>query len=195
MHNTTKTAEAAAAQDAAKVSPDPAAVGRTLPPPDHPYCSHCLYDLNGLTESSKCPECGRPLVDVLVRDFFPGMMGKRFESRFKLFGLPLVAIAHGPVRGERVGRARGIIAIGDKPVGVLAIGGMPVGIFAFGATPIGVFTSGGLSLGFVAAGGVAVGGLTIGGVSLGLWAYGAVCLGFVGGDGALFISLLNLLGF
>ena len=28
--------------------------------PDEPICGNCGYVLSGLTESSKCPECGRP---------------------------------------------------------------------------------------------------------------------------------------
>ena len=35
---------------------------------DEPYCGNCGYLLKGAVESSKCPECGRPLtVGVLHR--------------------------------------------------------------------------------------------------------------------------------
>jgi len=41
-----------------------------------PYCGNCGYSLRGLTESSKCPECGKPIVEVLQRDR-PIPRGKR----------------------------------------------------------------------------------------------------------------------
>ena len=34
----------------------PAGLGR-----NEPYCSNCGYVLKGLTDSSKCPECGKPM--------------------------------------------------------------------------------------------------------------------------------------
>jgi predicted Zn-ribbon and HTH transcriptional regulator len=35
---------------------------------NEPYCGNCGYVLTGATETSKCPECGRPLVEVLTRN-------------------------------------------------------------------------------------------------------------------------------
>ena len=93
-----------------------------------PYCRNCGYSLKGLTESSKCPECGKPIVEVLER---PAMiLGRRYASATVIFGLPLLHIALGPHDEERVGRARGIIAIGDHATGWLAIGGFCRGLIA-----------------------------------------------------------------
>src|SRR5262245_53265814 len=108
--------------DQATTSTAPAQPAPNVKPGD-PYCSNCGYSLVGLTESSKCPECGRPLVDVLVRGRVDwSQRGKRFRTEAMLFGLPVVDIAIGPSGEERFGRARGIIAIGDRAVGLLAIG-------------------------------------------------------------------------
>lgn len=153
---------------------------------DRPYCVNCGYPLMGLTESSKCPECGRPLVEVLVRNSFPGAKpGKRYRSERTLFGLPLVSIATGPYGDEKVGRPVGIVAIGDHPRGVIAIGGAPVGFIAIGGIARGVIAVGGTSIGVVAIGGAAVGGLALGGFGLGLFTicgFGIAVLGGVGGQ-------------
>lgn len=76
-----------------------------------PYCGNCGYSFTGLTESSKCPECGRPVVEVLTRDAVPFRTGRRYRSATTIFGRPLVHIAVGPYENESYGRARGIIAI------------------------------------------------------------------------------------
>ena len=150
-----------------------------------PYCGNCGYSLKGLTESSKCPECGKPLIDVLERG--PRFtVGRRYKSKTVIFGLPLVHIALGPLDDERQGRARGIIAIGDVASGVLAIGGRACGIIAFGGLAIGIVTGGGMSLGLLAAGGWAMGGAALGGGAVGLVAEGGGVIGFVAeGGGAI----------
>ena len=52
---------------------------------DH-CCGNRRYSLHGLTESSKCPECGKPIVEVLRRDrSIP--RGKRCKSKTVPFGL------------------------------------------------------------------------------------------------------------
>lgn len=53
-----------------------------------PYCNNCGYSLIGLTESSRRPECGKPIVEVLVRDSFPGKASYRDGSRRRLWRLP-----------------------------------------------------------------------------------------------------------
>jgi predicted RNA-binding Zn-ribbon protein involved in translation (DUF1610 family) len=55
---------------------------------NEPYCGNCGYRLTVATESSKCPECGRPLVEVLTRNSQAPMMGKRYRSKATLFGWP-----------------------------------------------------------------------------------------------------------
>lgn len=118
-----------------------------------------------------------------MRDAFPGGGGRRYESPTRFLGLPLVAIAEGPHAGEKVGRARGIIAIGDYPRGVLAFGRAPVGVFAFGAFARGIVAFGGVSIGVFSFGGISVGALAVGGVAIGLWAYGGVAAFILKGMG------------
>lgn len=140
-----------------------------------PYCSNCSYSLKGLTESSKCPECGLPLVEVLERGAFI-RIGRRYTSKVHVFGLPLLSVAYGPTEKEQRGRAVGIIAMGDVAIGVLAVGGLARGVVAIGALAIGIVAVGSAALGLVALGGVSVGVLVAGGVALGLAAYGGVAL-------------------
>lgn len=149
-----------------------------------PYCGNCGYQLTGLTESSRCPECGRPLVEVLERG--PRMvLGRRYKSDIVLFGLPLVHIALGPSErdGERIGRARGIIAIGDEAVGWFAFGGFARGLFAAGGFALGVVSMGGFSLGLLSAGGMALGGVALGGGAVGLIAKGGGAIGYIATGG------------
>jgi hypothetical protein len=160
--------------------------------PDVPYCGNCGYQLSGAVESSRCPECGRPLVEVLMRG---GRWGRRYRSRATLFGLPVVSIAYGPAPGERIGRPRGIIALGDSPVGVLAVGGMAKGLVAVGGVAVGVVSCGGVSVSVMAAmGGVALGALAYGGVALGLLASGGLVIGLVA-SGGLAVGLCAAGGF
>ena len=65
-----------------------------------PYCGACGQRLTGLVDSSKCPECGRPIVDVVTR---AGKLGNRYRSQATLFGLPLLDIAFGGTHDEPVG--------------------------------------------------------------------------------------------
>jgi hypothetical protein len=146
-----------------------------------PYCSECGYKLSGLTDSSKCPECGRPLVEVLSRG---GVWGRRYRSKTTLLGLPLVAVAMGPAPGERIGHARGIIAVGDKATGGIAIGGKARGVVAIGGLAMGLFSIGGLSIGLITAiGGAAIGGLAWGGLAMGVLVSGGLAMGYVASGG------------
>jgi hypothetical protein len=151
-----------------------------------PYCGNCGYQLTGLTESSKCPECGKPLVEVLQR----GAMlfrGRRYKSEIEIFGLPLVHIAFGPNESERMGKARGIIALGDQAVGFLAIGGLARGFIAIGGFAMGLIALGGFAFGLLGAlGGFAIGGLACGGGAVGGIAVGGGAIGFIAqGGGAV----------
>jgi hypothetical protein len=150
---------------------------------NEPYCSHCGYNLTGLVDSSKCPECGRPLVDVLARrSMLP--TGKRYQSKTRIFGWPLISIAMGPGPEGMRGVARGIVAIGDIAIGGLAFGGMAIGVIAIGGMALGLTAIGGLGIGLLAAmGGGAIGGLAFGGGALGVIAQGGLAIGVIADGG------------
>lgn len=156
--------------------------------PGAPRCSNCGHDLTGAIESSRCPECGRPLVEVLVRDDSQilKLMGKRYTSKARLLGMPAISVALGVGPDGKQGHAKGWIAIGDRATGVVALGGMAMGVVAFGGLSLGAFTFGGLSVGLLLAfGGMACAplGLALGGMAVGLMAYGGLAVGIaaVGG--------------
>ena len=151
-----------------------------------PFCGNCGYVLKGLTESSKCPECGKPLVEVLTRPNQPfANTGKRYRSKATLFGLPVIDVAVGPKDGELRGHAKGIIAIGDIATGGIALGGIARGVVAVGGFAVGLFALGGAGVGLLCGcGGFGVGGLASGGGSVGICASGGFAAGVVAQGGA-----------
>lgn len=151
-----------------------------------PYCGACGHQLTGLVDSSKCPECGRPIVEVVTR---AGKLGRRFRSATTLFGLPLIDVALGATHSETRGAARGIIAIGDRAKGFIAIGDLAVGIVAIGGRAFGVFAIGGIAIGLVSSlGGISVGSIAVGGLVLGLLGWGGFCAAIVA-DGGVSIGV------
>ena len=103
----------------------------------------------------------------------------RYDSKTRIFGLPLVSIRFGFVRNATFSKdnvARGIIAIGNAAVGVVAIGIVGVGLFTFGVVGMGL-----LSLGIVAAGLGAFGVMALGYLALGVSAVGV----YTGGVAAI----------
>ena len=103
----------------------------------------------------------------------------RYDSKTRIFGLPLVSIRFGFVRNATFSKdnvARGIIAIGNAAVGVVAIGIVGVGLFTFGVVGMGL-----LSLGIVAAGLGAFGVAALGYLALGVSAVGV----YTGGVAAI----------
>lgn len=106
--------------------------------------------------------------------------GRRFTSRWRLFGVPLIDIqfsdvfADGNQTKAQPGKAFGWIAIGDRATGLLfAAGGLAKGLLAIG----------GLAIGGIAIGGGAFGGIAIGGGAFGVFAVGGLAVGYeaVGG--------------
>ncbi|MEM7229611.1 MAG: hypothetical protein AAF432_12440 [Planctomycetota bacterium] len=147
-----------------------------------PRCGICGHSLQGCVDSARCPECGRPIIEVLVRG--QGKWGRRYKSNATLMGLPIIHVALGATATERIGRARGIIAIGDDAMGWIAIGGRTRGIVAIGGMSMGCFSLGGMSLGAITScGGVSIGGMSSGGLSLGVLSQGGVAAGWVAGGG------------
>jgi len=154
-----------------------------------PFCGHCKYSLKGLTEVARCPECGRPIVETLIRTGFAGFDGKRYASPARMFGWPLVAIASGATAEDRLGHARGIIAVGDIATGVIAVGAVARGVVAIGSVAMGGLAIGGLALGAIALGGAAVGFAACGGVSMGVYALGGAVFYMERGFGGARIRL------
>jgi hypothetical protein len=166
--------------------------------PGDPYCANCGYSLVNLQDSSKCPECGRPLVEVLARWGGASRKAKRYRSESTLFGVPIVCIALGarPEFGEVYGHAIGVIAIGDVARGGIAIGGRATGIVAVGGMALGVASMGGMSIGLLSAmggmtigafavGGFAIGGVATGGGAVGGVAQGGMAIGYYGRGGGV----------
>ncbi|MCA9296399.1 MAG: hypothetical protein KC983_07770 [Phycisphaerales bacterium] len=151
-----------------------------------PYCGACGHRLTGLVDSSKCPECGRPIVEVITR---AGKLGRRYRSSTTLFGLPIVDVAIGATHSETRGSAHGIFAIGDRARGIIAIGNRSVGIVAIGGRAFGVFALGGIAIGLVSScGGISIGALAVGGLAFGLLGYGGISTAIVA-DGGVCIGL------
>ena len=125
-------------------------------------------------------------VAVLQRGDRQRTIRKRADAR--IFGMPLYDIACGadPSRGEAIGHARGIVAIGDEALGVFALGGIARGLFAFGGLAFGGVTFGGCSIGLLAMGGAAVGGIAIGGAAVGVVAIGGAAIGYLAVGGGAF---------
>ena len=85
----------------------------------------------------------------------------RYDSKTRIFGLPLVSIRFGFVRNGKLSMdntAKGIIAIGNCAIGVVAMGMLSLGIVAGGLAAFGVAALGYLALG-VSAVGVYAGGV------------------------------------
>jgi hypothetical protein len=98
-------------------------------------------------------------------------------------GLPVVHVSVGGRQADgryRLGRARGIIALGDVATGLVAVGGVAVGLFSAGGVAIGLVAVGGLAIGLVAVAAVSIGLVAIGAVAMGLTAVGAVTVGLAG---------------
>jgi hypothetical protein len=98
--------------------------------------------------------------------------------------LPVVHISVGGRQADgryRLGRARGIIALGDLAIGLVAIGGVAIGLFTVGGVAVGLVAVGGVAIGLVAVGAVSVGLVAVGAVAIGLTAMGAVTSGLVVG--------------
>src|SRR5262249_46643639 len=99
---------------------------------------------------------------------------KYFESKMRLLGLPLFAIAWGGTSSDRY-RPRRVcawLAIGDIAISpFLAVGGFAFGPVAVGAVTVGVFS---LSIFW----GVAIGVFALGSLAIGWWAVGCAAAGW-----------------
>jgi hypothetical protein len=108
----------------------------------------------------------------------------QYRSQQAWGDLPVVHVSIGGRQADgryRLGRARGIIALGDVATGLVAVGGVAIGLFSVGGVAVGLVALGGVAIGLVAVGGVAVGLVAIGAVAMGLTAVGAVTVGLLVG--------------
>ena len=99
----------------------------------------------------------------------------RYDSKLRIFGLPLVSVRLGFVRNGRVSWdnvAKGILAIGNCAVGVVSIGLIGVGLVSFGALTLGLLALGIVAVGLGAFGVAALGYLALGGSAVGGYAGG-----------------------
>ena len=112
-----------------------------------------------------------------------------YDSKTRVFGLPLVSIRFGFVRNQHVSWehvAKGIIAIGNCAVGVVSLGIVSVGLVSVGVIGLGLALAGGIiAMGLAAFGVVAMGLVALGVCALGVYA-GGVCA--VGGEIAVGVA-------
>jgi len=107
-----------------------------------------------------------------------------YRSEQRWGDLPVVHVAVGGRQADgryRLGRARGVIALGDVATGLVAVGGVAIGLFRVGGVAVGLVAVCGVAIGLVAVGAVALGLVAFGAVAIGLTAMGAVTAGLVVG--------------
>lgn len=83
-----------------------------------------------------------------------------YRSEQRWGDLPVVHVAVGGRQADgryRLGRARGIIALGDIATGLVAIGGVAIGLFSVGGVAIGLVAVGAVAIGLTAMGAVTAG--------------------------------------
>lgn len=103
-----------------------------------------------------------------------------YDSRTRIFGLPLVSVRIGFVRGHRMAKedvARGVIAIGNAAVGVVALGIVSAGLLSVGCVALGLLALGAVATGPLAFGVCAIGYLALGVCAIGVYAGGVCAVG------------------
>ena len=103
-----------------------------------------------------------------------------YDSKARIFGLPLVSVRVGLVRGQRLAWenvARGVLAIGNAAVGVVAIGIVGVGAVSLSILAVGLLALGVVAMGLAAFGVSALGILAVGVVAMGAYAGGVSAVG------------------
>ncbi len=104
----------------------------------------------------------------------------RYDSKTRVFGLPLVSVRVGFVRNGRMTKdnvARGVIAIGNATIGVVSLGIVSIGLFSFGCLALGLLALGIVAMGPLAAGVAALGYMAFGVSAVGCYAGGVCALG------------------
>lgn len=127
--------------------------------------------------------------ETLAAQRFPFSGPWIYQSKQRLWGLPLVAVACSGIdaHASRTRRAVGWIAIGDVAISpFLALGGLAAGPVALGAITFGFLS---FSLW-----GVAVGVLAVGSIALGWWAFGLGAMGWKAAAGGAVVARDYALG-
>lgn len=105
-----------------------------------------------------------------------------YKSKKTLFGLPLIHINI----GNKMYKAKGIIAIGNIATGVLSLGMIAVGLLAIGGISLGIFAVAGIAAGLLAISGIGIGGFVVSGIALGIVAIGGISVGILSIGGMAF---------
>lgn len=119
-----------------------------------------------------------------IREITGGDSGYFYESRTKLFGLPLVSINISGFRyrwgfyRRKLRHARGILAVGDVATGVVSVGIFSAGIISIGVIAAGLLTLAILGVGLLCFGIMALGLFSMGVVSIGYIAAGVASMGY-----------------
>ena len=103
-----------------------------------------------------------------------------YDSRLRIFGLPLVSVRIGFARHQKLSRdhvARGFIAIGNAAVGVVSIGLVSVGVLSLGVLAVGLLALGAVAFGAAAFGIAVLGILALGVSAVGIYAGGVAAMG------------------
>jgi hypothetical protein len=109
-----------------------------------------------------------PTFMAVLRFIAPSAFARKvfFQTRFTLFGLPLICVADEALGVVAIGRkATGVLAIGSQALGCFSLGVMSTGLASFGVCSLSIFLSAGVvavSLGY------SMGVIAIGAVSIGL---------------------------
>ncbi len=128
-------------------------------------------ETEGFAEAPASTEKLEKQIEEMARFF----RGWTWDSKTKVFGLPLVSIrCYSHSRLSARNAAKGIIAIGNIAVGVVSLGAVSVGAVSIGVLSAGAFAIGVLASGLAALGPVAVGLLAFGPVAVGLWYAGGI---------------------
>ena len=79
------------------------------------------------------------------------MKSVRHNCPVEIYGLPLWSVAIGPdeLKNEKIGTAKGVIAIGDSATGVIAIGYLTKGVVSIGLVSMGVVSFGLLNVSII----------------------------------------------
>lgn len=111
-----------------------------------------------------------------------------YKSKRTLFGLPLVHVCLGRGRSFSKGKAKGIIAVGNRACGVVSVGFFGAGLFNVALVGGGLVSLGLVSVGGLALGTFACGIWAAGNIALGLFAQGNVALGQIFASGNVAVS-------